>query len=306
MTEWTLAITLTLVGTGATPANRLARLDEFCNPYSVNRHTARLITPQWIGERGVEAVIVLANDDHRDPAKHEQYMRPILDRLKQIDPSSGVSLMSNRIDPAHPQLPTWLGEGVTLEAHTFDHPCPCLQGSDLGAAKATYDQCVDLLNTIPNAHPTAFRMPCCDSMNSVSPRFFLEIFNHTTPLGHFLTIDSSVFQLFTADDPELPKHVVVDQAGRERFRKYVPTDRLMINLIRDYPYPYVIGRLCWEIPCLMPSDWDAQHLNGKMQSGDGRGSESGCRCGRCETRHLLILLSSSWLDCQRSGCRRDR
>src|SRR6185312_14553240 len=28
----------------------------------------------------------------------------------------------------------------------------------------------------------------------------------------------------------------------------------------DYPYPYVIGRLCWEFPCVTPSDWSAQHL----------------------------------------------
>ncbi|NQT12318.1 MAG: VCBS repeat-containing protein, partial [Planctomycetes bacterium] len=79
----------------------------------------------------------------------------------------------------------------------------------------------------------------------------------------FLSLDSSVFHLFTADDPELPRELVLDADGRERFRKYVPTDRVMANLIENYPYPYVIGRLAWEIAPLMPSDWDAQHLNGK-------------------------------------------
>lgn len=38
----------------------------------------------------------------------------------------------------------------------------------------------------------------------------------------------------------------------------------MVNDAENYPYPYVIGRLCWQFPCLMPSDWDAQNLNGKM------------------------------------------
>ena len=34
-----------------------------------------------------------------------------------------------------------------------------------------------------------------------------------------------------------------------------------MNTIEDYPYPYVIGRLCWEFPCATPSDWQAQHLH---------------------------------------------
>ncbi len=33
-----------------------------------------------------------------------------------------------------------------------------------------------------------------------------------------------------------------------------------MNTIENYPYPYVIGRLCWEFPCVAPSDWSAQHL----------------------------------------------
>src|SRR4029077_19945145 len=28
----------------------------------------------------------------------------------------------------------------------------------------------------------------------------------------------------------------------------------------DYPYPYVVNRMCWEFPCVVPSDWSAQHL----------------------------------------------
>jgi len=278
--------------------NRLAYLDEPCDPYYVGLDTPKLITPQWVGQPGVEAVIVLATDDLREPARHEAFLRPILERLKKIDGRAPVSLMTNQTDPKHPQLQKWLAEGASLEAHTWDHPCPLLQGGDLAAAKATYDRSVDLVAGIADNRPVAFRMPCCDSMTSVSPRFFAEIFNQTTPKGSFLALDSSVFLLLTANDPELPRRLVLDTDGREtvqsgqwivnrpepktlhsplstihspgRFRKYVPTDKVMANLIEDYPYPYVIGRLCWEIPVLMPSDWDAQHRNGVCSPGTVR------------------------------------
>jgi hypothetical protein len=54
---------------------------------------------------------------------------------------------------------------------------------------------------------------------------------------------------------------VVDEDGRGTFTKYVPTDKQMVNVVQDYPYPYVIGKLCWEFPTLMPSDWDAYHYH---------------------------------------------
>ena len=48
-------------------------------------------------------------------------------------------------------------------------------------------------------------MPCCDSLNTPSPRFYAEIFNKVSPAGNFLTIDSSVFNILTPDDPRLPR-----------------------------------------------------------------------------------------------------
>ena len=258
-----LAISLVMAGDAGDTGNRLTYLDEFCDPYHVGLDSAKLTTPQWVGDDGVEAVIVLANDDLRDLAHHEKYIRPIMQRLKELDAGSGVSLMANRIPADDPQLQAWLKEDVNVEAHTWDHPCPCLQGGDLAKAKATFDECVENVRKIPGGRAVGYRMPCCDSMNSVSPRFFTEIFNETTRGGDFLDVDSSVFQLITPDDPDLPRRLVSEDDGTERFRKYIPADRLMINLIENYPYPYVIGRLAWEIPCLMPSDWDAQHLNGK-------------------------------------------
>ncbi len=51
----------------------------------------------------MEAVIVLAIDDMREPARFEEYLRPIFDRLKRIDGRAPVSIMSNTLDPHDPQ-----------------------------------------------------------------------------------------------------------------------------------------------------------------------------------------------------------
>ncbi len=238
--------------------NRLTYLDEN-DPYYVSRTFPRLITPQWIGEDGVEAVVILAIDDMRDPEKYEQFLRPILQRLKRIDGRAAVSIMTNQVNPREKRLQSWLKEGLSLETHTIDHPCPFFAGGDFAKARSTYERCVDLMSDVPNSRPVAFRMPCCDSLNTPSPRFYAEIFNRTTAKGNFLTIDSSVFNVLTSNDPELPRELVVDEDGQDRFRKYLPKDRTFVNTIENYPYPYVLGRLCWQFPCVMPSDWVAQH-----------------------------------------------
>ncbi len=239
--------------------NRLAYLDAPLDPYYVSRQFPKLTTPQWIDKQGVEAVVVLAIDDMRDTAKYEAYLRPILERLKKIDGRAPLSIMTNRVDPAHPQLQKWRDEGVSIEVHTYDHPCPCLQKGDFKFAQTTYERCVDLMAKIPNNQPVAFRMPCCDSLNTPSPRFFAEIFNRRTPEGNFLAIDSSVFQVFTAADPDLPAELTLDPEGRPRFRKYIPFPSF-VNTIENYPYPYIIGNKCWQFPCMVPSDWEAQHI----------------------------------------------
>ena len=258
--RYTYLLTLPLLTSAALAAdgNRLTYLDEN-DPYHVSRRSPRLVTPQWVGEQGVEAVVILAIDDMRDPAKYEAFLRPILQRLKRIDGRAPVSIMTNQIDPKDARLQGWLKEGLSLETHTIDHPCPLLQRGDFARARSTYERCVDLLGDVAGSHPVAFRVPCCDSLNTPSPKFFAEIFNRTTAKGNFLTIDSSVINIFTSNDPELPRELVIDADGQDRFRKYLPADRSFVNTIEDYPYPYVIGRLCWEFPCVMPSDWLAQH-----------------------------------------------
>ena len=270
--RWLCLVTSFFLLTASLPAgddNRFADLDE-SNPWYPDQNFPKLITPQWVGEDGVEAVVVLAIDDMRDTAKYEQYLRPILKRLKKIDGRAPVSIMTCNVKPDDPQLQSWLEEGLSIEVHTVDHPCPLLQGSDFGKAKSTYDRCIDLLAAIPGNTPVAFRTPCCDSLNTVSPRFYSEIFSGTTAAGNFLQIDSSVMNFFTSEDASIPRELVLDADGNERFWKYkvrglkrgnTQHDNF-VNYIKNYPYPYVINKTCWQFPCVAPSDWSAQHLHG--------------------------------------------
>jgi putative membrane-bound dehydrogenase-like protein len=248
-----LALALLVLPARAADGNRLAYLDTN-EVYYPSRTFPKLTTPQWVGEEGVDAVVVLAIDDMRGHAAWERYLRPILERLKKIDGRAPVSIMTCSIDPKEPHLQKWLAEGLSLETHTIDHPCPLLGRMDLEGARSTCERCIDMLAAVPGSRPVAFRTPCCDSMNTVSPRFYSEIFNRPTAKGNFLRLDSSVFNLITPDDPELPRDLVFDGAGRDRFRKHLPRKGTFVNLIHDYPYPYVINRLCWEVPCATPSD----------------------------------------------------
>lgn len=242
----------------ATPGNRLAYLDDV-DPYYPHAKFPKLTTPQWVGEAGVEAVVILAIDDMRDPKKYEAYLRPILNRLKKIDERAPVSIMSCNVDPQDAQIQTWIKEGVSIEVHTVDHPCPYFKPG-FAKAKETTDRCVDLMNSIPGNRPVAFRMPCCDSLNTPSPRHWAEIFAKPTNKSNYLTLDSSVFTVYTSGDAELPKELVLED-GKVRFKKYLPMDRDFVNWIENYPYPYLIGRHCWQFPCMTPSDWEAQHLH---------------------------------------------
>jgi putative membrane-bound dehydrogenase-like protein len=260
------SLLLPAIAFSAPSGNRLTYLDE-TEPFHVGLTFPKLTTPQWVGESNVQVAVILAIDDMRETAKYETFLRPILDRLKKIDGRAPVSIFCNALDPAHPQLQNWLKEGLSLENHTLSHPCPCLAKGDFDASANTYHGGVDLLNRVPHNKPVAFRMPCCDSMNSPSPRFYAELFNTTNALGQFLTIDSSVMNIPTAADPSLPRELVQDR----RFEKYLPSEtnattrvtmKSFVTTIRDYPYPYVIGNSCWEFPAMVPSDWEANNLHG--------------------------------------------
>ncbi|MHA3772835.1 PVC-type heme-binding CxxCH protein [Verrucomicrobiota bacterium sgz303538] len=252
-------------------ANRLTYLDSD-DPFYPQLGLARLTTPQWIGEDGVEAAVIISIDDLRETKKYETYLRPVLERLKKIDGRAPVSIFCNQLPPEDPQFQAWLGEGVSLEVHTLTHPCPFLgKDGSFAAAEQTYHGGVDLLARIPGNQPLAFRMPCCDSMNSASPRFFSEIFARRSPEGRFLAVDSSVMCLFTSRDSALPRELTTDSSGGERFRKYFPMELVpprkltferFAGFIENYPYPYVIGHGCWEFPAVVPSDWEAFNTHG--------------------------------------------
>jgi putative membrane-bound dehydrogenase-like protein len=259
-----IAVLLSCARLFAIDANRLTYLDS-TDPFYPDRNFAKLTTPQWVGESNVEAVVVLAIDDMRETKDYENFLRPILNRLKQIDGHAPVSIMTCTVNPKDPQLQSWLKEGLSLEVHTIAHPCPLLANTNYAAAEQTVYNCIDLLNKVPGNKPIAFRMPCCDSMNSSSPRFYAEIFNRATPTGKFLAVDSSVMNITTTNDTTLPRELTTDSDGKERFRKYVPFENFGIT-IEDYPYPYVIGSLCWEFPAAVPSDWEAQNLHGSKNA----------------------------------------
>lgn len=256
------------------------------DPFWPGLDTPRLVTPHWIGEDGVEAAVILAIDDMRENtlSKYEAFLRPVLDELKKDGGRAPLSIMTCTVRPDDPQLQTWIKEGVTIDVHTLKHPCPLLQGGDFAGAKATVDGCIDLLNRIPNNRATAFRTPCCDSMSTPSPRVFSEILCKSTARGERLTIDSSVMCLLTSKDKSLPREIVLDKDGKERFARYfvgknpagmasqppagtAPWKPLksLANFgtyIEDYPYPYVIDGALWEFPCMVPSDWEAFNAQG--------------------------------------------
>ena len=104
-------------------ANRLTYLSEG-DPFHPHLDFPKLTTPQWVGEKGVEAVVTLGIDDMRGPEKYESFLRPVLDRLKEIDGRAPVSIMTNSFKPDHPQAQKWLQEGLSIEVHTLTHPCP--------------------------------------------------------------------------------------------------------------------------------------------------------------------------------------
>src|SRR5712672_3011544 len=109
---WIAAGCAGLADTNQVDANRLAYLDE-ADPFHPGVGFPKLTTPQWVGEPGVEAVVILAIDDLRETPKYETTLRPILERLKQIDGRAPVSIFCNTNDAANPQFQAWLKEGLS-------------------------------------------------------------------------------------------------------------------------------------------------------------------------------------------------
>ena len=248
----------------ASKGNRLTHLDEPNNPWQFDRGSAKLITPQWIGEKGVEAVVLLAIDDMSGDGQHfRDYLTPIINRLKEIDGRGPVSITCNRPEPNHPNMQWFLEQGVSLETHTLRHPCPLLLRHSFERAAIDYHSCVDLLAKIPNNRSVGFRFGCMDGQNTPSPRAYAEILNGVSGDGNFMLMSTSVGIVFTPEDPEVPEVLFGDEAGgSNRFSRYLMTG--FVNYIENYPYPYVVGQKIWELPFVYPNDYTGQALFGNQ------------------------------------------
>ena len=102
------------------------------NPYYPHRDFPKLITPQWVGEPGVEAVVVLAIDDMRDPARYEAYLRPILNRLKAID---GRRAGQHHDEPGQPERPAAPGVAQGRAVARVPHADPPLPAACKGGLR---------------------------------------------------------------------------------------------------------------------------------------------------------------------------
>ena len=83
------------------------------------RLTPRSRTPQWVGEEGVQAVVILSIDDMNQTGHWENYLRPILERLEAIDGRAPVSIMTTQIDTQDPHMLSfaichWAGTSIRI------------------------------------------------------------------------------------------------------------------------------------------------------------------------------------------------
>src|SRR5260370_472530 len=90
-------------------ANRLTYLDS-TDPFYVGTGFPKLTTPQWVGEPGVDAVVILAIDDMTETRKYETFLRTLLNRLQQIDGRAPVSIMTRSVPVEDRQTQAWLKE----------------------------------------------------------------------------------------------------------------------------------------------------------------------------------------------------
>lgn len=279
-----LALLSVPLSAGNRIGSRFAYLDER-DPYHPGLASAKLTTPQWVGEDGVDAVVQLSIDDMgrlnpafrltsyaKSPEFYYQFLQPAIERLRRIDGRAPVSIYTLQAQADDPWFQRMLKEGLSIEAHTFTHPVPFFRRdpSSLGPESLEwcirdFTDCVAGLAAALGTPPVSWRMPGCDARNTTSPRFYTEVFPRKSADGAFLAMDSSIFTVFTSADPSLPRELVLDAEGRERFGRFVtgiPFTKLFVNSVGNYPYPYVINGLLWELPAAMPGDAHGVHAYG--------------------------------------------
>ncbi|MBM83071.1 MAG: hypothetical protein CMJ78_21125 [Planctomycetaceae bacterium] len=264
------------------PGSRLTYLDEN-DPYYPHPSFPRLTTPMWVGEDGVDAVILLSIDDMgrvagnsfaKPPVEFERYLAPIVERLQKIDGRSPVTIFTCNAQPDDPCLRRMLDRGLSLECHSYQHRFPFFRTNKghtadeaLRFAQEDFVLCMESLFRVPGNRPVAWRLPGCDAQNSNSPRFYAEVFPLLTSGGNFLSCDSSITTWFPLDKPSDAAELRRDADGRRRFEKYphgIPQTKRFVNQIVDYPFPYVINHRIWEIPVTIPCDSHGVHQHGKQ------------------------------------------
>ncbi len=247
--------------------NRLTYLHRE-DPYYPGGQTARLVTPQWVGEEGVKTVIVPAIDDLlNNPAYQDQLLRPMIERLQRIDGRAPITHFAVRIEPDDPLANQWIREGLSIDTHTWTHPCPFFALGDIDKIREEYDLSMDQKFQIPHNHPVGTRLTCIDIWNTVSPRFYTEVFGKRSQAGNFLQLSSSVTVAFSDADPTLPKELVFDEDGRPRFTKYFNQGVTIFgrpnyyygNYVMNYPFPYQVATLAWELPTLFSDHAGAEY-----------------------------------------------
>ena len=168
--------------------------------------------------------------------------------------------MTNQVNPTDPRLQAWLKEGLVARG-PHAHPSLSLP------AKGRFRRGGPHLSRLRRPDEPDSRQP-----PGRVPDAVLRLAQHRQPsvLRRDLQQDQSrrplpldrLVGLHRAHRPttrSLPRDLVFDPDGKERFRKYIPFPSF-VNTIENYPYPYVIGGVCWEFPCIVPSDWEGQNI----------------------------------------------
>ena len=76
--------------------NRLVYLDAYSDLNYPSTDFPKLVTPQWIGETGIQAAVIIAGDDltPQNLDRYERFLRPAMARLQQIDGRAPISLFA--------------------------------------------------------------------------------------------------------------------------------------------------------------------------------------------------------------------
>jgi hypothetical protein len=134
--------------------SRFAYLDER-DPYYPGLGSAKLTTPMWVGEDGVEAVVQLSIDDMgrlepafrlmsyaKSPQLYYQFLQQAIERLRRIDGRAPISIYTLQAQADNPWFQRMLKEGLTIEAHTFTHAVPFLRRDPSTMSEESLEWCI--------------------------------------------------------------------------------------------------------------------------------------------------------------------